>query len=363
MKKLIFLMLIILSNSTFSAVYQQRAESDSIHDGPYVFYANDTLKAWMIENNLLKEYFITPTNFADVKTNLQLSCDYSDLLKVYSHKADYSQNFKDVDSLIVISDVHGQYLKYLDILIANGVIDKELNWNFGKGHLVFLGDAFDRGDKVTELLWHLFTLEKQALEAGGMVHVLLGNHEDMVFSNDLRYMNTKYKKVEEITKTSYTGLFSESSVLGKWLLNKPVIISINDLLFVHAGISTELVRMKLTVKEVNKLASNKVIGKIIEPGNKDERIELLAGDKGPLWYRGYFKDSTFSEARLDSVLSFYSKNYILVGHTTFKSIKGYFNNKLIGVDAGIGYDGPGEVLFYINNVFYIGSHNGRRSRF
>ena len=156
--------------------------------------------------------------------------------------------------------------KYTDILQANGVIDKDLNWKFGKGHLVYLGDAFDRGDRVTELLWHLFTLEKQAEKAGGMVHVLLGNHDDMVLSGDQRYMNEKYRKVEELTKTNYSDLYSENSVLGKWLRNKPVMITINDILFVHGGISIDMVRMKLPVKQANKLFSGKIIGKDYSSG-------------------------------------------------------------------------------------------------
>lgn len=360
MKKIALFLLICLYNYNSSAVYHNGLYNDTINDGPYISYVNDSLKAKVIENSVLKEYLITQANFSELKAVLYLTCNYNDLLNVYSQKPDYSQKYKEVDSIIAISDVHGQYKKYLDILIANGVIDKDLNWKFGKGHLVFLGDAFDRGDMVTEILWSLFTLEKQAEKVGGMVHVLLGNHEDMVFGGDLRYMNEKYNKVEGLTKTKYFDLYSENSVLGKWLRNQPVMISINDILFVHAGISIDLVRMKLPVKQVNKVVSGKIIGKYIAPDNKNKQIELLAGDNGPLWYRGYWEDSTFSENRLDSILAFYSMKHIAVGHTTFKNIKSLFNTKIIGIDAGIGYKQPGEVLIYKNGNFYIGSATGER---
>lgn len=361
MKKYILFLIIILYHLNSFAVRQSGWNNDSIiNDGPYIFYVNDTLKAKIIENGQVKEYLISPKNFSEIKPAINLSCDYKDLLSVYSQKPDYRQKYNGIDSIIAISDVHGQYRKYIDILIANGVIDKGLNWKFGKGHLVFLGDAFDRGDQVTELLWHLFTLEKQASKAGGMVHVLLGNHEDMVFSRDLRYMNDNYKKVEVLTKTSYPDLYSENSVLGKWLRNKPVMITINDILFVHAGISNDLVRMKLHVKQVNKLFSQEIIGKYISPDNIDKDVELLAGNNGPLWYRGYFEDSTFSESNIDSILMFYDKKHIIVGHTTFKNMKVLFNNKVIGIDSGIGYDQPGEVLIYKNENFYVGSITGSR---
>ena len=248
MKRKVLFHLIFLYTLNSFAVYQKGQNNDSVNDGPYIYYVNDTLKAKMIENDVAREYCISLQNFSKIKTTVHLSCDYKDLLNVFSQKADYSQKYNEVDSLIAISDVHGQYKKYTGILRANGVIDQDLNWKFGKGHLVFLGDAFDRGDMVTEVLWHLFTLEKQAAKAGGMVHVLLGNHEDMVLGGDLRYISEKYKKVEELTKTKYPDLYSENSVLGKWLRNQPIIISINDILFVHAGISIDMARMKLSVK-------------------------------------------------------------------------------------------------------------------
>ena len=360
MKKSAIILLICLYNLSSTAVYQNEEHYDPINDGPYVFYVNDSLKAKMIEKSVLSEYYITAANFSEIKTAIHLSCQYKDLLSVYSQKPDYHQKYNEVDSIIAVSDVHGQYEKYLDILKANGVIDNDLNWKFGKGHLVFLGDAFDRGDKVTELLWHLFALEKQAEKTGGMVHVLLGNHENMVLSGDQRYINEKYRKVEELTKTNYSDLYSANSVLGKWLRSKPVIITINDILFVHAGISIDMVRLKLTAKKTNKLLSGKIFGKDLPPDNKNKQLDLLAGDYGPLWYRGYFDDSTFNESRTDSILAFYDSKHIVVGHTTFKNIKVLYNNKIIGIDAGLGYNQPGEVFIYKSGNFYSGSVTGER---
>ncbi|MEI8048761.1 MAG: metallophosphoesterase [Bacteroidota bacterium] len=362
MKKTVLFLLICLYNLNSSAVYRNEGNYEPVNDGPYIYYVNDSLKARMIENGVLSEYYISAGNYPEIKTALHLYCQYKDLLSVNSQKADFQQNYPDVDSIIAISDVHGQFGKYTDILTANGVIDKDLNWKFGRGHLVFLGDAFDRGDRVTELLWHLFTLEKQAGKAGGMVHIVLGNHDDMVLSGDQRYINEKYRKVEELTNTNYSDLYSGNSVLGKWLRNKPVMIVIDDLLFAHGGISIDMVRMKLPVKQANKLFAGKIIGKIIPPDNKNKQVELLAGDNGPLWYRGYFEDSTFCESRLDSILTFYDSKHIVVGHTTFKNIKGHYNDKIFGIDAGIGYKQPGEVFIYKKGKFYSGSLTGERTK-
>jgi hypothetical protein len=286
--------------------------------------------------------------------------NYKDLPDTYLAKPDYNQSFNKIDSIVVITDIHGEYNIYLDLLKATGIIDKNLNWNFGKGHLVILGDSFDRGPMVTEVLWHIFGLEKQAAKAGGMVHVLLGNHGAMVLSKDLRYINEKYKRVEEIADTRYCDLYSETSVLGKWLRTKPVVITINNILFVHAGISIEMVRRDMNIVQINQVFSNKIIGKNKNSIKRKEELNFLYGNDGPLWYRGYFSDKSFCESRLDSILHFYGKEHIVVGHTVCDDIQSLYNNKIFGIDVGIMNELPGEVLIYKNGFFYKGDITGTR---
>ena len=109
------------------------------------------IKVLWIENSLLREEYLLPGSRSEIKISRNQSANYKELIKVFSQKPDYGQSFKRVDSIAVITDVHGQYNIYLNELISNGIIDSNLNWKFGKGHLVYLGDAFDRGDMVTEI--------------------------------------------------------------------------------------------------------------------------------------------------------------------------------------------------------------------
>jgi hypothetical protein len=336
------------------------SDYNPINDGPYIFKEDNKLKVIWIDNNALREEYLMPDNFAVLKKKFNLLCDFNDLKDTYSKKPDYDQSYNMVDSIAIITDIHGEYKTYISLLKALGIIDNNLNWKFGKGHLVVLGDIFDRGDMVTEVLWHLFCLEKQALNAGGMVHVLLGNHEFLMFSKDLSYTNEKYKKVEEISDIKYFDLYSKNSVLGKWLLSKPVMITINDIIFVHAGISIEMVRRNLKIKQINQKFSNKIIGKDMESVFSDEGLSFLIEENGPLWYRGYFYDTSFCESRLDSILDFYGKEHIAVGHTPNKEIKPLFNNKIIGIDAGILYKRSGEMLLYKEGSFYRGFITGKR---
>jgi len=359
--RLIILTFSLLLTLSVSAVCPSGERDSIINDGPYYFLSNDTIRVIWIESSMLRKGYLLPGNTNEIMLPADLSYDYKELTRVYRMKPNYRQSYKHIDSIAVISDVHGHYDTYLNQLLSNGIIDKDLNWKFGKGHLVFLGDAFDRGDKVTEILWHLFKLEKQAVKDGGMVHFILGNHELMVLAGDLRYIHEKYRKVEAIAGANYSDLYSENSVLGKWLRAKPVMITINNILFVHAGASPELVQKAMKIKQINQIFSERIVGKDIDPYLEDEELDLLSGNDGPVWYRGYFADSALSITSLDSILGFYGKEHIVVGHTTQKNIIILFGNKVIGIDTGMGYGQPGKMLINKNGRFYKGSISGVRT--
>ncbi len=331
-----------------------------INDGPYIYLINNKLKVKWIENSVCREDFVKRNNFNEIRKKFGLSFNYDDLTDIFRLQPECNQTYINIDSISVISDVHGEYNTYIDLLKGVGIVDKNLKWSFGRGHLVILGDVFDRGDMVTEILWHLFGLEKQAEQAGGMVHVLLGNHELMVLRNDLGETHEKYRKVETITGSRYADLYSEKSVLGRWLRTKPVIITINDLLFVHGGISMEMAQKKLKIRQINKIFTNGVIGKNLHEVYEYEMLKFLNQDEGPIWYRGYFDDSAFCETKIDSILAFYGKKHIIVGHTPKSEITSFFNNKILGADAGISNNLPGEMLIYKNGSYYRCFSTGRR---
>jgi hypothetical protein len=332
-----------------------------INDGPYIFLTGDTLRVLRIEKSRLQEDYLLPDNPSVIMLPSGQSTSYRELMKVFSQKSRYRQRYNRIDSIAVISDVHGYYNTYLDHLLSNGIIDKDLNWKFGKGHLVFLGDAFDRGDQVTEILWHMFKLERQAVKQGGMVHFILGNHESMIFAGDVRYIHEKYRQVEAISGKDYTCLYSEATVLGRWLRSKPAMITINDILFVHGGVSPEFLRKELKIKQVNQIFTERIIGKEISSHTADEEVKLLSGNEGPLWYRGFFTDTALTAESVNAILNFYGKERIVVGHSPQKNITPLFDNKVIGVDTGIGYGQPGYMLIYKQGRLLIGYRSGERA--
>jgi hypothetical protein len=354
MKKPLFYIILslFLYLNSFADGHKAGGTPGKINDGPYIFKMNKKFKVTWVENGIYREDSFNQDNFNDIKKTFNLTFNYKDLTDTYLQKPDLNQSYNMVDSIGVISDIHGEYNVYVNLLKGTGIIDDNLNWKFGKGHLVVLGDVFDRGDMVTEILWHLFGLEKQAEKAGGMVHVMLGNHELLMLSKDLSYISEKYQKVEKLSDTRYYDLYSRNSVLGKWLRSKPVVITINNIIFVHGGISRDVVRRNLTFRHINQMFYNNIIDKDPELICADEELLFLSDTKGPVWYRGYFTESDFCESRLDSILSFYGKKHIVVGHTTSKDIRAYFHNKIFGIDAGISMDQPGEMLLWENGSFY-----------
>src|SRR5690349_13947042 len=97
--------------------------------------------------------------------------------------------FENVQRIVAVGDVHGDYSQLVNVLQAAGVIDRKNKWTGGKTHLVQTGDVLDRGPDSRKAMDLLMELETQALKAGGRVHALLGNHETMNLYGDLRYVS------------------------------------------------------------------------------------------------------------------------------------------------------------------------------
>jgi len=84
-----------------------------------------------------------------------------------------------VERIVAVADIHGDYDNFEKILRGTGLIDENNDWIGGKTHFVQLGDVLDRGDEARKAFDLLMKLEKQAEASGGMVHVLIGNHEEV----------------------------------------------------------------------------------------------------------------------------------------------------------------------------------------
>ena len=337
----------------------QNSPLDStFRDGPYIFYAGDQLVARYAVWGELREDTLAPG------ASFQIGPEVSPAFDARYVKRDAvfrpgPADFSGVGKLVAISDIHGQYELMAELLRTHGVIDDAGDWAFGDGHLVVNGDIFDRGDGVTDAIWLVYKLEQQAAMAGGKVHYLLGNHEIMNLKNDLRYVNKKYRYTTALLRTPYPALFGPETYLGRWIRTKPAVISINDMVFVHAGLSITCLNLGLSFDEINEAFQERIIDLPEEQIEADSVLRVLYGISGPIWYRGYFsKDFTKAQARL--LLKRLKKKHIIVGHTPFPQIVSLFKRRIIGVDSTIQSGIDGEVLIYEAGHFFRGLRNGER---
>jgi hypothetical protein len=253
------------------------------------------------------------------------------------------------DPLFVVADTHGEFEILAGMLMRQGVVDRKLQWSFGRGRLVFLGDVFDRGPHQLEILWLIYELEAQASKAGGAVYLTLGNHETMVLRGDLRYLNARYRDTAQLLGvSSYSQLFDAGSVLGQWLRSKPAVLKLGDFLCLHGGISPALVARKLSLTDLNVAVRAELGGR--EPGGADAaRAEFVFGNDGPLWYRGYFPDAAGGVAvtseDIGRIRAHFGARRILVGHTTVPTITPLFDGQVFAVQVYPRQDSFGNDIF------------------
>ncbi len=314
--------------------------------------------------------------------------------------------------MVAIGDVHGSYDKLLKLLRGTGLIDAELSWMGSTDHLVLLGDLVDRGPDDRQVLDLVRRLQTEATAAGGRVHALLGNHEVMNLSGDLRYVSAEGfrdflpeedKKArnqamqrfrstfapgvplislkpafEEDFPPGYFGrlsAFSDQGEYGSWLLEQPAIIKINDVVFVHGGL-TDTVAAK-GLEGINREVHQSIRGFMekaqalfdmtgFPPSYRDalttaRNLEASSGrgnraavaeavlrfseslpyvPSGPLWYRGVSNGSErFERYSVQRALEDIGANTMVIGHTPTASgrINSRFGGTVFRVDVGMAY--------------------------
>jgi hypothetical protein len=261
--------------------------------------------------------------------------------------------------ILAVSDVHGRFDSLLRLLQAQKVVDGNLRWSFGEGHLVVVGDVMDRGSQVTEAYWFLRGLEEPARRAGGRVHVLLGNHEFMVLRGDWRYVNPKYLRPPG-GWPSVAAQYGPDSELGRWLRSRPVLLRLGPFLFVHGGLSPDYLARGLSLEQIN----GEVRG-ALEAGGRPLPTSIL-GTSGPLWYRGLLPEGgapQASEEAIQSALAAFQATAFVVGHTTLERLGSYHGGRVYGIDAGLKDGQPGEAWIWEEGVTWRGRADGSRERF
>jgi hypothetical protein len=307
-----------------------------------------------------------------------------------------------VQRIVAVGDIHGDYGNYLETLRLAGLVDKRGRWIGGEAHLVQTGDIPDRGPDTLKIIEHLEKLEKQAERKGGRVHSLIGNHEAMNVYGDLRYVSDgEYKafvtgnsavlrdRVFELQmqqfqaqdpegfaalppdyreqwnlkhplgwvehRLAWSPAWNPEGKLANWVLGRKVAIRINDVMFLHGGISGFYCQNSLDSM------TDKVIGSLnhFDPQN----MGILEDEFGPLWYRGL--SGVQPEAppeTVDAILAQHGVQHIVVGHTPTEGIIWpQYHGKVVMIDSGISriYGGHIAYLEITPKGLFAGYPNGK----
>jgi len=244
-------------------------------------------------------------------------------------------------SIVVISDIEGNFDALYSLLLSNKIISSDFEWTFNDNDLVILGDATDKGPNVTQCLWLIYHLEYKAQMQGGKVHYLLGNHELMNLLSDVRYVPDKYlalaQRISGVNDMveAYRVLLNHNSVLVDWIKTRNCMEKIGDSLLVHAGISPEFLYQELSIQQTNSILHRYLNNEYVDP----VLVEAVIGGLGPLWYRGLVRSSTrtetyekVDEAFIDQVLEFYGIKRIVIGHTLVDHVSSDYHGKVWRVD-------------------------------
>ena len=281
-----------------------------------------------------------------------------------------------VERIVAIGDIHGDYDNYIATLRAAGLVDKKGKWSGGNTHLVQVGDLPDRGPDTLEIIEHIKALGKQAKRKGGRVHNLIGNHEVMNVTGDLRYvhpgeyeafagrkskgMRDRYyelymERFEQVDPEGFAGLpddyrekwnadhplgwlehrqawdpaWNRDAEIAKWVFGNPVAVRVNDYVFVHGGISGYYCANSLD--SLTEMAVEKM--QAYDP----EDAGILEDPYGPFWYRGLAGiEPKAAPETVDAILESHGINHIVVGHSPTRGvIWPEYDGKVLVIDTGI----------------------------
>jgi hypothetical protein len=296
--------------------------------------------------------------------------------------------------IVAIGDLHGDYEAWRAIARSARLIDQRGHWAGGRTILVQNGDVVDRGPDSRKINDDLMRLQREARRAGGQVVALIGNHEAMTMTGDLRYVHpgefsayatggsarlreavyrSQQASIEAAARAKDPGLPSAtiraawmaqvplgyierqrawlpSGRLGRWVVSHPAVVRIGDTLFVHGGISSDYTNV--SIDEINRRVAQALSARTTAEDS------IINDPRGPLWYRGLVtrqgleeRSSTPDpaatsrigppprpsiEQELDRVLAAFKVRRIVIAHTpNLQGIVISHDGKLVRIDTGI----------------------------
>lgn len=305
-------------------------------EGPHVFYQEDKINVTYVEGNSESGFKATEqiyTSYENIDAKVYFPLEESHFDVTINPKIDIpAAQYEDNEPIIAISDIEGNFKTFRDFLIKHKVIDQQLNWTFGRGHLVLVGDFVDRGKSVTQVLWFIYKLEQEAKTFGGKVHYIIGNHEIKNLQANFYSASEKYLYIATVLGKLQSDLYGKNSFIGRWLMSKNTIERINGHLFVHGGIHPRLAELGYSIEQVNTIIRDHYRKPYITPAKATDESFLVSNKTGPAWYRGYFKDN-LTQQQIESGLNVFGAHSAVVGHTIQWQVNKQYNGRVFAIDV------------------------------
>jgi hypothetical protein len=324
-------------NSTF---FEHRKHIST--DGPYFLDEGDSIHFIEVKKNgrefeVLSEKIEKeklPHNFTVTTYSYDSSPSYSFEVELMDSLNTPQSEYALDGEIFAVSDIEGDFYAFQKLLKSANVIDDNFDWIFDDNHLVCIGDFVDRGLNVTQSLWLIYKLEKQAELQGGSVHFINGNHELLNLAGKIHHVRSKYTLLSQNIGLDYsTDLLGEKSELGKWLRTKNVVEKINGNLFAHAGISPALIDLNVSLETINTTVKAHY-GKAAKTFSQDSLASFLYSTDGPFWYRKNTRGVSVNiQEEMNDIITYFKIERLIIGHSTMADIVGSHNNTLFNIDV------------------------------
>ena len=367
--------------------------------------------------------------------------------------------------VVAIGDIHGNLDGFVTILRQAGITDANGRWIAGNTILVQTGDYTDRGPNVRAVMDLLMDLERQATAAGGRMVVLLGNHEVMnmvgqhqdvtpaiyttfadagsderresAYQAYLKFCaaraalfprspprfyqpvsKSEWMEAHPLGYVEYRDAFGPQGRYGKWLRSKQVVLRLDDIVFMHAGINPEQAPRRLddintqATTEIRRFDDNRsrlLDRKLVLPyfalpeiltaaqievqiaealsksagaasqdaldslPNPDSRglAQMLQIDnwslfapEGPLWFRGFATwPSDAGAIQINNLMKRYDVAHFVVGHTVLEArrITPRFSGAVFLIDTGMVFPGGVASALEIRDRRFIAIYTDERA--
>ncbi|KAI9345606.1 Metallo-dependent phosphatase-like protein [Obelidium mucronatum] len=236
--------------------------------------------------------------------------------------------------IVAVGDIHGDFPQASRVFQMAQLLDENNQWIAPPSTtFVQVGDVVDRGPdtiKLFQLFQRIHNESKTAIGPYSEIYPLLGNHEIMNLSGDLRSVSqADYDSFGGRENRAYA--FSDKGWIGNLLINtlNNMTIALDGTVFVHGGIKPHWASVGIE-------GMNQEVRQAMSEKNWNHPI--FARD-GPLWYRGFANstDSTICN-ELDDALSILKAKRMVIGHTPqlqTGEILSRCNGKVFVIDVGI----------------------------